>query len=310
IAPDRALSLQVHPDRERARTKFAEENEAGIPLDSPRRNYKDPNHKPEMLYALTTFQAMAGFRAPRRAAELLKGLGTDLSERLYAVLRAQPDAEGVAAAFASLLTERPSPQDVADLAQACAARLAEGSISPRVDENVVRLQEQYPGDPGVVAPLLLNPVTLQPGEAMFVPAGSVHAYMSGLGIEVMASSDNVLRAGLTAKPIDVPEMLACVDYVAAPPIRIAPEHIGEATQVFYSPVDDFELAITTVTEADGEVEIPGRSARIILGVAGEVTIRSGDDVARLAPGQAVLVRADDARPTASGNGTVAQADVP
>ncbi|MDO5495031.1 MAG: mannose-6-phosphate isomerase, class I [bacterium] len=310
IAPARALSLQVHPDLERAAARFAEEEEQGIPLDSPLRNYQDANHKPEMLYALTRFEAMAGFRAPRRAAELLGDLGTDVSNSLHRRLRAQPDANGVADAFSSLLLERPSPEQVEELAAACAARLAAGSSSPRVDRIVIRLQEQYPGDPGVVAPLLLNPVTLQPGEALFIPAGSVHAYLSGLGVEVMASSDNVLRAGLTTKHIDVPEMLACVDYVAAPPIRIAPERISPATEVFYAPVDDFELGITRLTPALGETLIPGRSARVILCVEGAVTLRSGGREARLTPGQAVFLRADDAPPTACGHGTLAQADLP
>ena len=126
----------------------------------------------------------------------------------------------------------------------------------------------------------------------------------------MASSDNVLRAGLTAKPIDVPEMLAAVDYVAAPPIRIAPERIGRATDVFYAPVDDFELGVTRLTEDLGEVELPGRSARVVLCVAGEVRVRSGVQDLLLRPGSAVFVRSDDARPLVAGNGTVVQADVP
>lgn len=255
---------------------------------------------------------MCGFRAPRRAAELFRDLGTPLTDSLYWKLRTHPNADGVQDAFASLLmrVSRPSPEEVTEFAAACTRRLEEGSISPRVDQTVVTLQEQYPGDPGVVASMLLNPVTLNPGEALFVPAGSVHAYLSGLAVEIMASSDNVLRAGLTAKPIDVPEMLASVNYVAAPPIRIAPERIGKATDVFYAPVDDFELGVTTVTPEQGEVLLPGRSARVILGIHGRMRVRSGDAVVELTPGEAVLVRADDERPLVSGDGTVVQGDVP
>lgn len=312
IAPARALSLQVHPHLRRARQRFAEEEADGIPLDSPLRNYRDTNHKPEMVFALTDFQAMCGFRAPRRAAELMRGLNTGLSDILYRKLRAQPNPQGVEDAFASLLTlvSRPAPDAVVAVAEACARRLANGSPSIRVDQTVVRLHEQYPGDPGVVASMLLNPVTLKAGEAMFVPAGSVHAYLSGLAVEVMANSDNVLRAGLTAKPIDVPEMLTAVDYLAAPPVRIAPEHISAATAVFYAPVDDFELGVTSVTPEMGEIALPGRSARIVLGIQGDVTIRSGSTSATLTPGTAVLIRADDQRPHVSGRGTVVQADVP
>ena len=116
-----------------------------------------------------------------------------------------------------------------------------------------------------VAALLFNPVTLNPGEALFVPAGCVHAYISGLGVEIMASSDNVLRAGLTRKHVDIPRMLACVDYVAAPPVRPAPEYLSRATRAYYAPVDDFELMVTTVVPEDGRIQVPGRGPRILLG---------------------------------------------
>lgn len=312
IAPARPLSLQVHPDLARARAMFAAEEDEGIPIDSPRRNYKDPNHKPELVYALSRFEALCGFRAPRRAAELLAGLGTPATDRLHAMLQAEPDAAGVKRAFTSLLNlvTRPDPDAVAAVAAACARRLETDSPSVRADRAVVRLQQEYPGDPGVVASLLLNPVTLNPGEALFVPAGGVHAYLSGLAVELMASSDNVLRAGLTDKHIDVPEMLACVDYVAAPPIRLAPEYFGGPVGVFYAPVDDFELAVAHVNAGTGSYELRGRGPRIILGIEGAVTVRSGDAEETLTPGLAVFVRADDAAPVLSGDGVVVQADVP
>lgn len=312
IAPAHPLSLQVHPDRERAQAMFAREEEDGVPIDSPRRNYKDPNHKPELVYAISEFEAVCGFRAPRRAAELLADLGTPLTDRLHDMLRAEPDAVGVKRAFTSLLNlvTRPGPDAVAAVATACARRLERGSPSVRTDRNVVLLQDEYPGDPGVVASLLLNPVTLRPGEALFVPAGGVHAYISGLAVEVMASSDNVLRAGLTHKHIDVPEMLACIDYVAAPPLRLAAEHFGGPVGVFYAPVDDFELAIAHVNAGTGAYELRGKGPRIILAIEGVVTVRSGSGCAELTPGEAVFIRADDERPTVSGNGVLVQTDVP
>ena len=312
IAPARPLSLQVHPDLARAREMFATEEAAGVAVDSPRRNYKDANHKPELVYALSRFEALCGFRAPRRAAELLAGLDTPVTDRLRAMLRAEPDAAGVKRAFTSLLNlvTRPEAESVAAVAAACARRLETGSPSERADRTVVLLQREYPGDPGVIASLLLNPVTLNPGETLFVPAGGVHAYLSGLAVELMASSDNVLRAGLTDKHIDVPEMLACVDYVAAPPIRLAPEYFGGPVGVFYAPVDDFELAVAHVNAGTGSYELRGRGPRIILGIEGAVTVRSGDAEETLTPGLAVFVRADDAAPVLSGDGVVVQADVP
>jgi len=172
------------------------------------------------------------------------------------------------------------------------------------------LQKEHPGDPGVVASLLLNPVTLHPGEALFVPAGGVHAYLSGLAVEVMASSDNVLRAGLTTKHIDVPEMLACVDYVAAPPIRLAPEYFGGPVGVFYAPVDDFELSVAHVNPGTGAYALRGRGPRIIAAIEGLVSVKCGGVTVELTPGQAVFLRSDDSAPILSGDGTVVQADVP
>jgi mannose-6-phosphate isomerase len=311
IAADRPLSLQVHPHLDGARQGFDDEERAGVPVDAPHRNYRDRNHKPELVFALTRFEAMCGFRAPRRAAELLEGLDAPLARELAAILDADP-THGIRTAFRHLLdpATRPGEDDVAAVVAACRARLETGSPSPRADRTVVQLAEAYPGDPGVVTSLLLNPVTLQPGEAMFVPAGGVHAYLSGVGVELMASSDNVLRAGLTAKHIDIPELLAHVDYVAAPPIRIAPETFHGATRVFYAPVDDFELSVTAVDD-DEPHPLPGRGPRVLLCVDGQVTVASsGDGDLVLGRGQSAFVPAADGRLTVTGSGTLVQADVP
>ncbi|MDM8084695.1 mannose-6-phosphate isomerase, class I [Cellulomonas cellasea] len=311
IAPARPLSLQVHPHLARAREGFAREESAGIPITADNRSYRDDNHKPELVFALTPFEALCGFRAPRRAAELFAELGTPLARRLRELLVAQPSAVGVEAAFTFLLDSRtrPSSEAVEALARECGARLAAGSTSPRADATVVLLNEAYPGDPGVVASLLLNPVSLQPGEALFVPAGGVHAYLSGLGIEIMASSDNVLRAGLTVKHVDTVELLACVDYVAAPPIRTAPEIFHGATRVFYAPVDDFELSVTDLLDEDVH-PLPGRGPRTLLCMEGEIAVTSMIDSLVLSRGEAAFVPATEGALTARGRGTLVQADVP
>ena len=292
IAPEQPLSLQVHPSQAQAAEGYALEEEAGIALDHPSRNYKDTNHKPEMVLALTRFQAVAGFRAPRRAVEVLAGLDSVLARRMRRTLRLNPTRYGIRQVFSDVVSAstRPTPEEISDLVAEIAARFEAGtSPSLRVDSNVLKMAVTFPGDPGIAAALLLNPVTLQPGEALFVPAGSVHAYISGLGVEVMASSDNVLRAGLTAKHIDVPEMLACVDYVAAPPVRPAPEYLSRATRAYYAPVDDFELMVTTVVAADGRLPVPGRGPRILLAVEGAMTLVTQADTQTLAQGEAVFV---------------------
>ncbi|WP_183295973.1 mannose-6-phosphate isomerase, class I [Cellulomonas cellasea] len=312
IAAEHPLSLQVHPHVTRAAEGFAEEEAAGVPIDAPHRSYRDANHKPELVYALTPFQALCGFRAPRRAAELFAGLDAPLAKELHGVLAAQPSADGIRAAFTQLLepATRPSVEEVQQLVDACAERLAAGSPSPRADRTVAVLASEYPGDPGIVTSLLLNPVTLQPGDAMFVPAGGVHAYLSGLAVEVMASSDNVLRAGLTPKHVDVDELLRNVDYVAAPPIRIAPETFHGATKVYYAPVDDFELSVTTVDD-ESTHPLPGRGPRILLCLEGEVTVSSRDDgELTLTRGQTAFAPASDGPLCVRGVGRLVQADVP
>ncbi len=312
IAAEGPLSLQVHPHVEAARAGYDREDADGVPIDAPERNYRDRNHKPELVYALTRFEALCGFRAPRRAAELLEDLDAPLASALHDLLAAQPTAAGIEAAFTRLLRPetRPGPEAVQEVVEACAARLEAGSPSPRADRTVVRLAASYPGDPGIVTSLLLNPVTLHPGDALFVPAGGVHAYLHGLAVEIMASSDNVLRAGLTPKHVDSGELLRNVDYVAAPPIRIAPERFHGATRVFYAPVDDFELSVTELLDDDPH-PLPGRGPRILLCLDGwmEVSADSGESL-RLGRGRAAFVPASDGALVVRGTGRLVQADVP
>ncbi len=313
IAVERPVSLQVHPSLERAREGFAAEEAAGVDLFDRRRSYKDRNHKPELVHAISRVEALSGFRAPRRVVELLADLDAPLAQAIHRVLQGDPTAQGIRTAFRRLLEPdlRPDAAGVAEVVEACRRRLDAGaSPSQRADRTVVLLGEAYPGDPGVVTSLLLNPVTLEPGEAMFVPAGGVHAYLHGTAVEVMANSDNVLRAGLTTKHIDIPELLANVDYVAAPPIRIAPEVFNGVTRVFYAPVDDFELSVTTVP-GDGAHRMPGRGPRIVLCLDGDVTLTcETDESARLERGQSVFVPASDGALSIDGQGRVVQADVP
>lgn len=310
LAPAKALSLQVHPTKERAIAGFEAEEATGVPRDHPLRNYPDRNHKPEMVFALTTFQALSGFRAPRRAIEMLEGLSSPLAERMRASL-SRRDATAMHETFAQLLSaDRPSADDVAALVAEVGARLDRvESPSPRIDRTVVQLGGWHPGDPGTAAVLLLNPVTLQPGEAMFVGAGNVHCYLAGLGLEVLANSDNVVRAGLTSKHVDAATLLEIVDTAAAPPVRLGPERVSPAVDVYYAPVDDFELAVAT-TLPGGTIRLPGRGPRIVVGLDGEVTAHAGTDAVVLRPGRAAFVSATDPQVTIDGKGRVAQIGVP
>jgi mannose-6-phosphate isomerase len=312
LAAEHPLSLQVHPDIEQARRGYASEEAARIPLDAPRRNYRDRNHKPELVCALTPFEALCGFRPALLVVELLKSLDAPLAKQLYTVLTAQPTSDGIRMVLTQLLapSTRPRADEVLRVAQMCAARLAQGSLYPTADRVVVMLADAYPGDPGVVTSLLLNALTLQPGDAMFVPAGSVHAYLHGMAIEVMASSDNVLRAGLTLKHVDVDELLSTVSYDAAPPTLIAPQVVNAATKVFRAPVDDFELSLTAV-EDEKVHALPGGGPRILLCLDGVVTLTSsGRGATTLATGESLFAPASDGGLTARGRGSVVQAYVP
>lgn len=313
IAPAKPLSLQVHPSREQAQRRFVDEEDAGIAITDPTRSYLDRNHKPELLLALDRFEAVAGFRAPRRVADVIADLPCEIAETMSSYLRRNLSAVGMQRCFEYLLGEetRPSPEQVSALVAGCQARLDRGdSPSQRADRIVTHLAGHYPGDPGVVASLLLNPVTLHPGEALFVPAGTVHAYLSGVGVEIMANSDNVLRAGLTSKHIDVPELLATVDYIAAPPIRIAPEHVSEVTRTYYAPVDDFELSVTKLRAWNDVHTLPGRGPRILVVLSGAAEVATDEQRITLNLGEAVFVRADEGTLQVKGVGELIQADVP
>ncbi len=303
IAPASPLSLQVHPNLPQARDGFARAGRPGGPSD-----YVDANHKPELVYALSRFEAVCGFRAPRRAAELFAGLGGSLPREIVRMLRHLPPRDGAREAFRLVLTEF-TADDVAALRADCEARLAAGtSPSRRSDAIVATLGRHFPGDPGVAAALLLNPVTLKPGEVMFVPAGSVHAYLDGFGVEIMANSDNVLRAGLTTKNVDIAEMLAIVDYTAAPPIRLAPEEFGPRVRTYYAPVDDFELCV--VSPQGEPLAVPGRGPRILLAIEGRVEVRAGGRRRTLERGEATFVAAAEGPVEVAGTGVAIQADVP
>ncbi|WP_108717977.1 mannose-6-phosphate isomerase, class I [Miniimonas sp. S16] len=309
IAPASPLSLQVHPTAEQAALGYVREERAGTPLDAPQRTYRDANHKPEMVFALETFEAVSGFRAPRRALEVLSGLETPLIAKTVERLTHGSSAQGMRSAFEYvLLGARDRESDVSAVVDQIDRRLRSGqSPSEHSDRVALRLAEAFPGDRGVLASLLLNPVTLYPGEVMFVPAGCPHAYLSGLGVEIMASSDNVVRAGLTPKHIDARALLDIVDVRPAPPMRVAAERINGHVQVYFAPVEDFELAVLEPDHAT--IPVRGAGPRIVLALDGALELRAGEDELPVRPGSAVFL-ADGEDVWVSGSGRLIRASVP
>ncbi|WP_022868195.1 mannose-6-phosphate isomerase, class I [Schaalia vaccimaxillae] len=313
IAPAQTLSLQVHPTKEIAREGYLREEVLGVGRTDAHRSYRDMNHKPEMIYALTDFEALVGFRVPRKARELLDGLECELASKLRHRLQLSTVRGGLRALTAWLMDEDSpaTPQAVDEFVEECRARLSTGrSPSVRTDRLVDALGRKHPGDPGIIVAFLMNPVSLRPGEAVHIPPRQIHAYQSGLGIEVMASSDNVIRAGLTGKYVDSAQLVEIAEFSALPPIRVAPEHPSETTDRFLVPAQEFELAVTTLGQADGEVVVPGEGARIVLVVDGDISVRTQDSQLDLQRGDAAFVSASEQKLFARGKGRMLQVAAP
>ncbi|MFF7406018.1 mannose-6-phosphate isomerase, class I [Streptomyces murinus] len=299
LAAGAPLSLQVHPDLEQAREGYDDEERRGVPIDAPHRNYKDANHKPELICALTEFDGLCGFREPAHAAELLAALGVDSLKPYVDLLGAHPEEAALREVLTAILSadRADMARTVAEATAAC-ARLG-GDHAPYAD-----LAHHFPGDPGVIAAMLLNHVRLQPGEALFLGAGVPHAYLDGLGVEIMANSDNVLRCGLTPKHVDVPELLRVVRFEAGDPGVLRPEAAPDGEEVYETPIDEFRLSRYVLAAGGAARDLTRDTPQILLCTAGSV--RAGEH--ELGPGQSVFVPAGD-KAEVSGAGTVFRATV-
>lgn len=309
LAAGQPLSLQVHPTREQAEEGYRREDAAGIPLNDPTRNYRDRQHKPEMLYALTPFEMMCGFRPVESIRELLKGLGVVELDPLLGSLDCEDPEEALRSALTALLTAETRHQQIVTRAVVAGAQ-ARSEQQPEY-RLVGDLAEHFPHDIGIVASLFLNHLVLQPGESVFVGAGMIHSYIRGLGVELMATSDNVLRAGLTSKHVDVPELLRLVDFAPGEPEHLRPARLDGAS-VFTPPVRDFALwTYTPAAPADFGTPVtldgPPSGARIVVCCAGHCVLVRPDERLVLQPGQAAFVPAVDGPFTISATGTVAVA---
>lgn len=304
LAAERPLSLQVHPTLEQAREGFAREEAAGVNRAATERNYKDDNHKPEMIFALTPFEALCGFRPAAQSRAVFQHLvacfelaGLELPPllpRLLEDLALPEEPAALRAAFGRLIA---GGEDVADATAAVAAALLSGAPTASYQAElgtVVELNAEYPGDPGVLISLLLNRISLAPGEAVYLPAGNVHAYLHGLGIEVMASSDNVLRGGLTPKFVDVPELLKTVAFeaVGVPTLDAETTLLGQ--ELFRPPFREFQLQRIELRPGADPVPLAQSGAAVILVVAGSVLLDSPKGELRLDRGASAFLPAAEA----------------
>ncbi len=299
LAAGAPLSLQVHPDLAQAKEGYEDEERRGVPIDAPHRNYKDANHKPELICALTPFDGLCGFRAPARTADLLEALGVDSLKPYVDLLRAHPEEGALREVLTAVLSADPEEM-AATVAEFTAAAQRLGGVY----EPYAAIAHHYPGDPGVIAATLLNHVRLLPGEALFLGAGVPHAYLEGLGVEIMANSDNVLRCGLTPKHVDVPELLRIVRFEATEPGVLRPEATAAGEEVYDTPTDEFRLSRFVLSEGAAPHDLTAPTPQILLCAAGEV--HAGE--LPLTPGQSAFVPAGE-KAEVSGSGTVFRATV-
>jgi mannose-6-phosphate isomerase len=289
LAADRPLSLQAHPTMDQAAAGFAAEEAAGIPHDDPTRTFKDPWHKPELLLALTTFEALCGFRPVEESLHCLAKLQLpELKPTIAALARG-----GLRAAIPQLLalSERRRSSLVRAVAEAASRFVA--AHDPEFINTyrwAASLAETYPGDPGVVISLMCNHLKLAPGEAVFLPAGNLHAYLCGAGVEVMASSDNVLRGGLTSKHVDLAALIEVLDFSDGRVPVIHPV-LGPGGLRYPVPIEDFDL--TRVQLGTDPGSLTTRGPQVLLCTEGRAVLGAGDGDLVLGKGQSAFVPAGE-----------------
>ncbi|EGD56900.1 mannose-6-phosphate isomerase, class I [Gordonia neofelifaecis] len=303
LAAQEPLSLQAHPSLDQAIAGFERENAAGLAMDAPDRNYRDPSHKPELVVALTEFDALAGFRDPHQTVELMELLAVPGLAPYLGMLVEQPDETGLRAVFTTWLTLPDSVIGalVPDVLAGAIRVLGSADQRFRLElRSLLELGEAYPGDPGVLASMLLNRIRLQPGEGIYLSAGNLHAYLHGTAVELMANSDNVLRGGLTPKHIDVPELLRVLDFRPVTVEALKPDvrSLG-AERIYLTPAPEFRLSRIeldgTGVHAAQSISLDVTGPQILAVISGRVAVEGtgGGEHLKAGPGDAVWLSAAD-----------------
>lgn len=289
LAADTPLSLQAHPTSAQAQAGFAAEEAAGIPRDDPTRTFTDPHHKPELLVALTTFEALCGFRPVEESLHCLAKLQVpELKPTIAALARG-----GLRAAVPQLLAlSGKRLTELVETVAVAAARFVNAADPEFINtyQWAANLAHAYPSDPGVVISLMCNHLKLSPGEAVFLPAGNLHAYLAGAGVEVMASSDNVLRGGLTSKHVDLAALIEVLDFTDG---RVSVLHpvLGPGGLRYPVPVEDFDLTVCQLDQGSGTLTTSG--PQVLLCTEGRAVLASADGELVLETGYSAFVPAGD-----------------
>jgi mannose-6-phosphate isomerase len=310
LAAAKPLSIQAHPSLNQAKEGFERETDQGIDLDAPNRNYKDDNHKAECICALSPFWAMYGFR---NIPDILGMLGKNCPVGLAAeldLLKNQPDSRGLKRFFTDLMTMDSQRQKrVVDEAVRNAHRDSEEDSA---FHWMTRLSNEYPSDIGIFAPLLLNLIELKPGEALFLPAGELHAYLEGVGMELMSNSDNVLRGGLTPKHIDVPELLKVLNFKPRPVNILEAVKKNKNERVYASEADEFVLSVVSVSAGSPYHSSESRSVEIMLCIEGTAYLKDNGtrEIINIKKGESAIIPAAVIGYSITGDALIYKAAVP
>jgi mannose-6-phosphate isomerase len=310
LAAAKPLSIQAHPNLGQAKEGFIRENEMGIPLEAVNRNYRDDNHKPEIICALTPFWALNGFRQVREILRLLGEIQVPALVEALSFLREHSSRQGLKRFFRHLMTmEKAKQSKIVEEAAAFAEKLKEREP---VWNWVAKLSEEYPEDVGVLSPAFLNLVKLQPQQAMYLPAGELHSYLEGAGLELMANSDNVLRGGLTAKHIDVQELLSILNFSEIELTILKPERVVSGEAFYPTETEEFILSVIDVNGRSPFMGALKRSVEMMICTKGEATITNlGDGEATgLTRGTSIIVPAAVEQYRIEGEATIYKAAVP
>lgn len=311
LAAARPLSLQAHPNLEQARAGFAREEAARVPRHAPHRNYKDDNHKPELICALSRFEALCGFRSVHELRLLVTTVNSAaLAPWFDALWSGESDEIALRTCFTHLMQ---APADErARLMHAVRERLSELLEHPEFGAAfgwALRLDQAYAEDVGVITSLMLNHVVLSPGEALYLPAGCLHAYLQGTGLELMANSDNVLRGGLTPKHVDVTELLGVLDFVGGPVHKLSPQRVSEGQLRYQTPAVEFELWKHELGPSPQSID-SSDGPEILICTEGRAAHETSESIIALLPGESAWVPAATSGYTLIGPGTVYRALVP
>jgi mannose-6-phosphate isomerase len=309
LAAAKPLSIQAHPNQRQAREGYLRENDIGIPLGAANRNYRDYNHKPEIICALTPFWALNGFRQPQEILSLLGEITAPPLGEALSFLRNHSRRQKLQGFFSHLMTMEKDKQDkIIKETVAYARKRKEEPIWTWIS----RLSDEYGSDIGVLSPAFLNLVQLEPQQAMYLAAGELHAYLEGVGIEVMANSDNVLRGGLTAKHIDLQELLNILNFSEAKPNILQPEIVASGEAVYSTGIAEFVLSIVEVSGGTPFTGARNRSVEMMICTKGEATIKDlGDGMTTdLTRGIAVIVPSAVEQYRIEGDATIYKAAVP